>query len=138
MKYLIVNGKRKIKGIINYLIQHESLPQIQRRLNIFAVDNTFQIEILNNKISLRKNDRSKSIYIKNKNIKYFFKMLDNTKKYYINDIAILKFKSCSLLFDTYHGTIISLDDNSLCSDLKNKFNLLCFNNINEHKFIISS
>ena len=50
MKYLILNNKRKIKNIINYLVNNGSLPQIQRRLNIFAEDDTFQIEILNNEI----------------------------------------------------------------------------------------
>ena len=136
MKYLIVNSKRKIKNIVNYLIEHESLPQIHRRLNIFSVDNTFQIEILDNKVSLRKNERLKSIYIKNKNLKYFFKMLDNTKPYYINDISILNFKSCSLLFDTYHGTIISIENNLLCKTLQDKYDLPCYDNINEHKFIV--
>ena len=71
MKYLILNNKRKIKTIINYLVNNGSLPQIQRRLNIFAEDDTFQIEILNNEISYRRNNRLKAIYVKNKNIKYF-------------------------------------------------------------------
>ena len=48
MKYLILNNKRKIKSIINYLVNNGGLPQIQRRLNVFAEDDTFQIEILNN------------------------------------------------------------------------------------------
>ena len=133
MKYLILNNKRKIKSIINYLVNNGSLPQIQRRLNIFAEDDTFQIEILNNEISYRRNNRLKAIYVKNKNIKYFFKILDTTKRYYINDISILKFEDCSLLFDTYHGTIISTSSEQLCSELENKFNLQRYDNINEHK-----
>ena len=137
MKYLILNNKRKVRSIINYLIDNGSLPQIQRRLNIFSEDDTFQIEILNNKISYRKKNRLKAIYIKNKNLKYFFKILDNTKKYYINDISILKFENCSLLFDTYHGTIVSTESEQLCSELENKFNLQHYDNINEHKFIIN-
>lgn len=137
MKYLILNNKRKVKSIINYLVDNGSLPKIQRRLNIFAEDDTFQIEILNNKISYRKKNRLKAIYIKNKNLKYFFKILDNTKRYYINDISILKFENCSLLFDTYHGTIVSVEDEQLCSELENKFNLLHYDNINEHKFIVN-
>ena len=133
MKYLILNNKKKIKSIINYLVNNGSLPQIQRRLNIFAEDDTFQIEILNNEISYRRNNRLKAIYVKNKNIKYFFKILDTTKRYYINDISILKFEDCSLLFDTYHGTIISTSSEQLCSELENKFNLQRYDNINEHK-----
>lgn len=137
MKYLILNNKRKIKSVINYLIDKESLPKIQRRLNIFAEDDTFQIELLNNKISYRKNNRLKTIFIKNKNVKYFFKVLDNTKKYYINDISILKFENCSILFDTYHGTMVSTENEKLCRELESKFNLMYFDNINNHKFIIS-
>ncbi len=136
MKYLILNNKRKIKSIINYLIDKESLPKIKRRLNIFAEDDTFQIEILNNKISYRKNNRLKTIFVKNKNVKYFLKILDNTKKYYINDISILDFENCSILFDTYHGTLISTNNEKLCRELENKFNLMYFENINDHKNII--
>ena len=137
MKYLILNNKRKIKSIINYLVNNGGLPQIQRRLNVFAEDDTFQIEILNNEISYRRNNRLKAIYVKNKNIKYFFKILDTTKKYYINDISILKFENCSLLFDTYHGTIISTSSEQLCSKLENKFNLQRYDNINDHKLIVN-
>ena len=81
MKYLILNNKKKIKSIIDYLIDKDSLPKIQRRLNIYPEDDTFQIEILDNKINYRKDNRLKTVTIKNKNVKYFFKALDNTKKY---------------------------------------------------------
>ncbi len=135
MKYLILSNKKKTKKIINYLIEKESLPKIHRRLNIYAADDTFQIEILDNKISYRKSDRQKAIYVKNKNLKYFFKILDNKKKYFINDILILKFQSCSLMFDTYHGTIISTDNEKVCTELEEKFELTYYNNINEHQFI---
>ena len=87
MKYFAINNKREKKIIINYLITKFSLPKIQRRLNIYAEDDKFQIEILDNKISYRQKDREKKIYIKNKNLKYFFKTLDNIKKYFINDIS---------------------------------------------------
>lgn len=137
MEYFILNNKRKSKSIINYLITSDSLPKIHRRLNIYAEDDAFQIEILDNKISYRKSNRLKTIYIKNKNLKYFFKTLNNQKKYFINDILILKFKNCSILFDTYHGTIISTEDSELCFVLENKFNLVHYNNINEHRFLIA-
>ena len=83
--------------MINYLIREENLPKIQRRLNIFAADDTLQIEIVNNQVSYREKNRVKSVYLKNKNLKYFFKMLDNSKNHYINDIAFIKFKDCSLV-----------------------------------------
>ena len=130
MEYLILNNKRKIKSIINYLIDKKSLPKIQRRLNIFAEDSTFQVEILNSRISYRKDNRLKTIYIKNKNLKYFFKILDNRKRYFINDITFLKFEDCSVLFDTYHGTIISFENEVLCHELERKFDLIHYININ--------
>lgn len=132
MKYLIINNKKKIKKIIDFLTKFDSLPKIQRRLNIYSEDNIFQIEILNNKVSYKKNNRLKTIYIKNKNLKYFFKILDTSKKYFINDIIILKFEMCSVLFDTYHGNIISFDDEKLYEELKNKFGLIGYDNINNH------
>ena len=52
MKYIILNNQRKVKTIINYLIDKMSLPQIQRRLNIYDEDDSFQIEILNNKLEI--------------------------------------------------------------------------------------
>lgn len=132
MKHIILNNKKQIKKIINYLIEKENLPTIHRRMNIYPEDNSFQIEIIDNIIKYRKYNRLKSVYINNKNIKYFFKMLDNTKKYYINDITTLNFNNVSILFNTYHGTIISCENNELCNDLKKKFDLVCYENINNH------
>lgn len=136
MKYLILKNKKKIKSVINYLINLDGLPQIRRRLNIFSADDEFQIEILDNKVSYRKENRQKAIFIENKNLKYFFKTLNNSKDYYINDISFLKFKKCSLLFDTYHGTIISIEDQQLCRKLEEKFQLECYDDINKHKVIV--
>ncbi len=136
MQYLILNNKRTIKKVIDYLIEKESFPKIQRRLNIFEENQSFRIEILNNVICYRKNDRLKTIFIKNKNLKYFFKSMDNNNKYYINDIAMLSFRNCSLLFDTYHGTIISIEKEELTYELETKFNLIHYDNINDHKFTI--
>ena len=136
MKYLILNNKNSIKSIIDYLINIMSLPKIQRRLNIFAEDDSLRIEIFNNIISYREKNRTKEIYIENKNLKYFFQILDNKKKYFINDISFLAFENCSLLFNTYHGTILSIEDENLCYDLENKFDLARYDNINEHNFVI--
>ncbi len=133
MKHLILNGKSKVKSIVSYLITRESLPKIQRRLNIYPLNDSFQIEIINNIIKYRKEGRTKQIYIKNKNIKTFLKMLDDNQDYYINDITILLFKSVSVLFNTFHGTIISTDNDELCKELEDKFDLVHYDNINEHK-----
>ena len=136
MKHLILNSKSKTKSIINYLIKHESLPKIQRRLNIYPLDDSFQIEMVDNIIKYRKGNRSKQIYIKNKNIKSFLKTFDNNQKYYISDITILSFKTATVLFNTFHGTIISLEDEKLCKELKDKFNLPCYDSIKEHVITI--
>ena len=136
MKYLISNSKTKTKSIINYLIKYESLPKIQRRLNIYPLDDSFQIEIIDNIIKYRKEGKIKQIYIKNKNIKTFFKTLDNNQKYYISDITILSFKSSTILFNTFHGTIISISNNKLCKELKSKYNLDCYDNIHDHEISV--
>lgn len=135
MRYFILNKNNQIKNIIKFLIKKDGLPKIQRRLNIFS-DENFRIEILNNKICYRKNDRSKQIYIDNKNVKYFLKLFNKEKDYFINDINILKFKNCSVMFNTYHGTIISSCNNVLCKMIKEKFNLKCYDGILNHKEII--
>lgn len=133
MQYLIINKKSQTKNIIKYLIGQEGLPKIERRLNIFSEDDTFQIEIINNKISYRKKNRQKTIYIKNKNLKYFFKTINNNIKYFINDISILEFSTCTILFNTYHGTIISSQNVKTIGTLANEFKLEKYENINDHK-----
>lgn len=110
MKYFILNKNNKLKKIIQYLIEKENLPKIQRRLNIFSEDDNYRIEIVNNEVSYRKKLRLKRVFVINKNLKYFLKMFDNENKYFINDITILEFKTSLIMFDTYHGTIISMED----------------------------
>ena len=90
MNYFILNNN-KYKSLIKDLIEMNGLPMIQRRLDIFSNYDNSRIEILNNEVSFRKNDRLQKIYIDNKNLKYFFRMFDNSKKYFINDITILNF-----------------------------------------------
>lgn len=135
MKYLIINDENMIYEIIKYLISKTELPTIEHRLNIYATDGTdFNIEIVNNKIFFKDGTKSKKIYIKNKNLKHFFKNIHMQKNspFYINDISLLKFSNCSILFDTYHGNIISFDDEKLLKDVQKKFKLEAFSNINDH------
>lgn len=120
MNYFILNNN-KYKSLIKDLIEMNGLPMIQRRLDIFSNYDNSRIEILNNEVSFRKNDRLQKIYIDNKNLKYFFRMFDNSKKYFINDITILNFNKCYIMFNTYHGIVLSTDDLTLCSELKEKY-----------------
>jgi len=135
MIYFVLNKGNKLKHILKFLIEKDSLPRIQRRLNVFSIEDDFRIEIKNNQISYRKNDRLKKVYVLNKNVKYFFKMFDNTKKYNIKDITILEFNNSSIMFNTYHGTILSTNSEELCNQIENKFGLTYYNNISEHKMI---
>ena len=59
-------------------------------------------------------------------------MFDNEKGYCISDIAILNFKNCSVMFNTYHGTIISMDDISLCEEIEEGFNIPHYDRISDH------
>lgn len=136
MKYLVLENDDKLDGIIDFLIQEIGLPQIQRRLNIYSVDEDIQIEILNNKIFFRNpfQDR-KYTHVKNKDLKQFFKFMQskNTNGFLINDIVLLKFSSINLLFNTFHGNILSTDDdNYLIESIKKKFKLKSYNDMNEH------
>ncbi len=135
MKYFILNKNKEFKQIMKYLIEKEGLPKIQRRLDIFSNYDNSRIEILNNEVTYRKDDRLRKIYIHNKNLKYFFKMFDNEKGYCISDIAILNFKNCSVMFNTYHGTIISMDDIGLCEEIEEGFNIPHYDRISDHPMI---
>lgn len=132
MKHLLIKNKKELKEIIEYLIAVDTLPKINTRLNIFSEDDEIKVEIIGNELTFRKNERSKQIKIKNKNIKYFFKTLDLEKKYYINEITMLNYSECSILFDTYHGTIISFLSDDLCMKVMDLFKLELIDNINEH------
>lgn len=132
MNYIILNNTKDEKKVINYLIKIYGLPKIQRRLNIFSEDDVYRIEIVNNKVIYRVNNRSKYIIVENKNLKHFFKMMDSNN-YFISDITILDFKECSMMFDTYHGTLIATQNITVCDDLKNNFNVIFYENILEHK-----
>ena len=85
MKYFILSKKNKLNAVLNFLIERDNLPKIQRRLNIFSEDDNYRIEIVNNEVSYRNNSRLKKVYVSNKNLKYFFKMFDNKKMYHINE-----------------------------------------------------
>lgn len=135
MKYLILDEKNLLNEVMHFLIKEIGLPQIQRRLNIYSVENDIQIEILNNKISLWGTLRHKCIFVKNKNLKKFFQYVQskNSKGFLINDIELLKFSSINLLFNTFHGDILSTEDIELVEKLAKIFNLKIYNNINDHK-----
>lgn len=133
MKHIIVNNKSKIHKIISYLIEKESLPTIHVRLNIYPEDESFQIEVVDNTIKYRNSNKNKTIYIKNKNFKYFLKSLNNDIKYYINEITILRFKTATILFNTYHGIIISIDNDELCDSITKQFDLTAYDNISKRK-----
>lgn len=136
MKYFILNKNNKLKKIIQYLIEKENLPKIQRRLNIFSEDDNYRIEIVNNEVSYRKNERLKRVFVINKNLKYFLKMFDNENKYFINDITILEFKTSLIMFDTYHGTIISMEDIHLCDEIEKKFDIVHYDGLLDHKMTV--
>lgn len=133
MKYFILSKKNKLNAVLNFLIERDNLPKIQRRLNIFSEDDNYRIEIVNNEVSYRNNSRLKKVYVSNKNLKYFFKMFDNKKMYHINDITLLEFKCCSIMFNTYHGTLIATDSVDLCNEIEAKFETLHYDNILDHK-----
>lgn len=136
MKYLILENKIILKDVLNYLIQIDGLPKIQRRLNLYASDDSgLEIEIINNKVSYRYLHNGKFIYVKNKNLKHFFKYISkSTQNFIINDIELLKFPNANLLFNTFHGDILVVE-NDFPIGLKEKFNLKVYENINDHDML---
>lgn len=134
MKYLIINENKNLKSIIRYLNNKLGLPKIHRRLNIFSVEDDMQIEILDNKIYYVDESKKKFNFIKNKNLKNFFKYLQRNNKcgFYINDIVLLSYDSLDFVFDTYHGDMIRSNNEKVTRYLSKKYNLSVYNNINEH------
>lgn len=135
MKYLIIDENINIKNIIFYLNNKLGLPRIHRRLNIFSTNDDMQVEILDNNIYYVDDSKKKFNFIKNKNLKTFFKYIqnNNTCGFYINDIVLLTYDGVDFVFDTYHGNIIKTNNSSIIHYLSKKYNLQVYNNINDHK-----
>lgn len=134
MKYFILEKENNLTELIDFLIDDTNLPQIHRRLNIYSAEDDTQIEILDNKVLFRESFRNKYISIKNKNLKQFFKYVQskNSKGFIINDIVLLKFLKVDLLFNTFHGNILSTDDDVIFEKIKQKFDFETYDNINDH------
>ena len=137
MKYLIIPENKNLKKIITYLNKKLGLPKIHRRLNIFSAEEDMQIEILDNKIYYIDNAKKKFNFIKNKNLKRFFKYVHANHKcgFYINDVVLLSYGELELIFDTYHGNIMKSENDKLISSLNKKFELEIYENINNHSMI---
>lgn len=135
MKYVVLDDKNTLKEINDFLISEVGFPTIQRRMNIYSVDEDVQIEILNDKVSFRQSSKTKYTYVKNKNLKYFFKYIQEKNKngFYINDIVMFKYSNANILFDTFHGDLLSTEDENLLYKIESKFKLKVYDNINEHK-----
>ena len=135
MKYLIIDENINVKNIISYLNNKLGLPRIHRRLNIFSTNDDMQVEILDNNIYYVDDSKKKFNFIKNKNLKTFFKYIqsNNTCGFYINDIVLLTYDGADFVFDTYHGNMIKTNNSSIIHYLSKKYNLQVYNNINDHK-----
>lgn len=135
MKYFILENEKILEEVVDYLINETTLPSIQRRLNIYSEDdNGLQIQILNNNVYFKDSYQSKFIFVKNKNLKHFFKHIQsiNEKGFLVNDIVLLQFPCANLLFNTYHGNLLSIEDEELQKKIAKKFKLKMYENINEH------
>lgn len=135
MKYLVIDENIDLKVIINYLNNKLGLPKIHRRLNIFSINEDMQIEILDNKIYYVDDSKKKFNFVKNKNLKRFFKYVqsNNTCGFHINDVVLLTYDGLDLIFDTYHGNIIKSDNDKIISYLSKKYNLKFYENIKDHE-----
>lgn len=137
MKYIIIENKNDLKEIKDILVGKIGLPSIQRRINFYSVNDDLQVEIVNNRISFRESNQNKFTYVKNKNVKHFLKLIHSKYPdgFYINDIVMLDFRKARILFDTFHGDLLTTDDEELLDVISKKFKLRIYENINEHKKI---
>ncbi|MBO5178737.1 MAG: glycosyltransferase family 2 protein [Clostridia bacterium] len=140
MKYIVIENKKTLKEINDFLVREVGFPTIQRRMNIYSVDDDIQIEIANDRVSFRQSSKTKYTYVKNKNLKHFFRFIQdrNENGFYINDIVMLKYQNANLLFETFHGDLLSTDDEELIEKIKNKFKLKVYDDIHDHEEIYTT
>ncbi len=133
--YFILKNKKDTETIVDFLVKEYSFPKIGRRLNIYASnDCEIEVEILNNNIQYREKSDGKFVTVKNKNLKYLFIYLSKKwNKYIVNDIELFEFQHATLLFDTFHGNILTVTDEKLIELIRKKFQLETYENINDHK-----
>lgn len=135
MKYIVIK-KQDVEKIVDFLVCKFGFPILQRRLNIYSADtDDLSIEAIDCAIHFKKNSENKYINIKNKNLKQFFKHIQSRNKngFFINDIVIFNFSVATLLFNTYHGDILSINDEQLIEEINIKFGYKCYDDINCHK-----
>lgn len=128
--------KQDVEKIVYFLVCKFGFPILQRRLNIYSADtDDLSIETIDCAIHFKKNSENKYINIKNKNLKQFFKYIQSHNKngFFINDIVIFNFSVATLLFNTYHGDILSINDEQLIEEINIKFGYKCYDDINCHK-----
>lgn len=140
MRYLVLKDSDNISEIIAYLLENLGIPKIQRRMNIYSEEENFQLEFLDNKVFWGNLSNRKKIFLKNKNLKFFLKYIQsrNEKGFIINDIELLNFDRAKILFNTFHGHIISIEDDVLFNKTMKKFNLKSYEDIKEHKPLFMS
>lgn len=133
--YFILKNKKDTENIVDFLVKEYSFPKIGRRLNMYASrDCEITVEILNNNIRYREQNDGKFVTVKNKNLKYLFMYLSKKwNEYIINDIELLEFEHATLLFDTFHGNLLTVTDENLIETLKDKFSFETYEKISDHK-----
>lgn len=136
MSYIILNKSETVSDVVDYLIEHYGLPTLQMRLNIYSADNNnLSIEVIDNNVYFIGSEKNKPINIKNKNLKQFFRHIQDYNKhgFFINDIVFFNFSVAKILFNTYHGDILSTNDNVLVDEICAKFDLEHIKKLDEHK-----
>lgn len=136
MKCCILKDSSQLKEVLNFLVRNLGLPQIQNRLNIYSVDNNFQIQFLNNKVFYKDSSNGKFLIVKNKNLKTLFNFAQSRSKngFRINDILLFNFDGAQVLFNTYHGTVVYLQEETMVDDLeKEGFNIEVYNKASDHE-----
>lgn len=141
MKYFILETEENLNEVIEYLVGEVGFPSIQRRLNMYPEDDKgTQVQAVNSRVFFRDHAQGKFVHVKNKNLKHLFAHIDETNKkgYIINDIVLLEFPCANILFDTFHGNLLSTEDDEFAEVFRNKFpKLEMYTNINEHTALVT-
>lgn len=94
MSYIILNKSETVSSVVDYLVKLYGLPTLQKRMNIYSADNNkLSIEVIDNQVYFKDSAKNKPIHIKNKNLKQFFRHVQDCNKhgFFINDIVFFNF-----------------------------------------------
>ena len=135
MAFFAIKDDNKLKEIITFLIKETNIPKIRQKLNLYSDE--FEITFLDNQIYMKQEKDKKNVYVKNKNLKSFFKIisLNNKRLFQMEDSVLLDFGDCQIILNDFYGNFIMTNNHFIQNKIKEMFNVEVYNDVDDYKLL---